>query len=65
MPSATFSQFQTEDQLHLEASPVFLPGESQGRGSLVGRCLWGRTVSDTTEATEQQQQEGLSFFLFC
>ena len=25
-------------------------GESQGRGSLVG-CLWGRTESDTTEAT--------------
>ena len=31
--------------------PVFLPGESQGRGSLVGCCLWGRTESDTTEAT--------------
>ena len=30
---------------------VFLPGESQGRGSLVGCCLWGRTESDTTEAT--------------
>ena len=31
--------------------PVFLPGESQGRGSLVGCCLWGRTESDMTEAT--------------
>ena len=31
--------------------PVFLPGESQGRGSLVGGRLWGRTESDTTEAT--------------
>ena len=31
--------------------PVFLPGESQGRGSLVGCCLWDRTESDTTEAT--------------
>ena len=32
---------------------VFLPGESQGRWSLVGRgChLWGCTESDTTEAT--------------
>ena len=30
---------------------VFLPGESQGRGSLVGCCLWGRTESDTTEVT--------------
>ena len=29
----------------------FLPGESQGRGSLVGFRLWGRTESDTTEAT--------------
>ena len=27
--------------------PVFLPGESQGRGSLVGCRLWGRTESDT------------------
>ena len=30
-------------------TPVFLPGESQGRGSLVGCCLWGHTESDTTE----------------
>ena len=30
---------------------MFLPGESQGRGSLVGCRLWGRTESDTTEAT--------------
>ena len=29
----------------------FLPGESQGQGSLVGCRLWGRTESDTTEAT--------------
>ena len=26
-------------------------GESQGRGSLVGCHLWGRTESDTTEVT--------------
>ena len=32
-------------------TPVFLPGESQGQGSLVGFRLWGRTESDTTEAT--------------
>ena len=31
--------------------PVFLPGESQGQGSLVGCCLWGHTESDTTEVT--------------
>ena len=30
---------------------VFLPGECQGWGSLVGRCIWGRTESDTTEVT--------------
>ena len=28
---------------------VFLPGESQGQGSLVGCRLWGLTESDTTE----------------
>ena len=33
-----------------------LPGESQGRGSLVGCRPWGRTEPDTTEATQQQQQ---------
>ena len=32
-------------------TPVFLPGESQGRGSLMGCHLWGRTESDTTEVT--------------
>ena len=32
-------------------TPVFLPGESQGRGRLVGCRLWGRTESDKTEAT--------------
>ena len=32
---------------------MFLPGESQGRGSLVGCRLWGRTESDTTEVTWQ------------
>ena len=36
-------------------TPVFLPGESQGRGSLVGCRLWGHTESDTTEVTYQQQ----------
>ena len=40
-----------------QPSPVFLPGESQGRWSLVGCCLWGRTESDTTDATQQQQQQ--------
>ena len=35
-------------------TPVFLPGESQGRGSLAGCRLQGRTESDTTEVTWQQ-----------
>ena len=34
-----------------QRTPVFLPGESQGWGSLVGCHLWGRTELDTTEAT--------------
>ena len=29
----------------------YFPGESQGRGSLVGCPLWGHTESDTTEVT--------------
>ena len=40
-----------------QRTPVFLPGGSQGRGSLVGCRLWGRTESDTTDATQQQQQQ--------
>ena len=34
-----------------QPTPVFLPGESQGRQGLVGCRLWGHTESDTTEAT--------------
>ena len=37
--------------LEKEPTPVFLPGESQGRGSLMGCRLWGRTELDTTEVT--------------
>ena len=33
---------------------MFLPGESQGRGSLVGCHLWGRTESDITEVKGMQ-----------
>ena len=32
-------------------TPVFLPGESQGQGCLVGGRLWGHTESDMTEVT--------------
>ena len=34
-----------------QPTPVFLPRESKGWGRLVGCRLWGRTESDTTEAT--------------
>ena len=34
-----------------QPTPVFLPGDSQGQGNLVGCRLWGCTESDTTEAT--------------
>ena len=35
---------------------MFLPGESQGRGSVVGCCLWGHTELDTTVATYRQHK---------
>ena len=41
----TFMQWRRKWQ----PTPVFLPGESQGRGSLVGCCLWGHTEWDMTE----------------
>ena len=47
LPLFTFMHWRRKWQ----PTPVFLPGESQGRGSLVGCCLWGRTESDTTEVT--------------
>ena len=40
-----------------QPTPVFLPGEFQGWGSLVACHLWGRTELDTTEAMQQQQQQ--------
>ena len=40
-----------------QPTPVFLPRESQGWGSLVGCHLRGCTESDTTEVTQQQQQQ--------
>ena len=43
----TFTQWRRKWQ----PTPGFLPGESKGRQSLVGCRLWGRTESDTTEAT--------------
>ena len=39
-----------------QPAPVLSPGGIPGTGSLVGCSAWGRTESDTTEATQQQQQ---------
>ena len=36
-----------------QPTPVFLPGESQGCGSLVGCFLWGRTESSGGAGTLQ------------
>ena len=48
-----------------QPTAVFLPGESQGRGRLVGCRLWGCTESDMTEVTYQQQvMAGLTAYLF-
>ena len=43
----TFHVHALEKEMATHSS--FLPGESQGRGSLVGCHLWGHTESDTTE----------------
>ena len=47
-----------------QPTPVFLPGESQGRGSLVGYRLWGRTVrhdwSDLAAAAAVQLQNPIA-----
>ena len=39
-----------------QPTPVFLPGDSHGRRSLLGCHLWGCTESDPTDVTQQQQQ---------
>ena len=39
----------TELEKEMAPTAVFLPGESQGRRSLVGCSSWGREESDTTE----------------
>ena len=49
----TFMHWRRKWQL----TPLFLPGESQGWGSLAGCRLFGCTESETTEATQQQQQQ--------
>ena len=42
-----------------QPTPVFLPGESQGRGSLVGCHLRGRAELDTTEETCSSSRSSL------
>ena len=44
-----------------QPTPAFLPGESQGRGSLVGCHLWGCTESDMTEVTQHTRKIGEDF----
>ena len=46
-----------------QPTPVFLPGVSQGRGSLVGCRLWGHIESDTTEETAAAWYRSKSFKL--
>ena len=57
---AVFRHVATPSRLRLEfpreTASSEVPGESQGQGSLVGCRLWGRTESDMTEVTQQQQQ---------
>ena len=38
-----------------QPTPMFLPGESQGRGGMVDCHRWGCTESDTTDVTYQSQ----------
>ena len=51
-----------------QATPIFLPGESHGQGSLVGYCPWGCKELDTTEATKCSHALNLTisllFFMF-
>ena len=45
----TFHFHALEEEMATHSS--VLPGESQGRGSLVGCRLWGRSESDMTDVT--------------
>ena len=46
-------------------TPVLLPGESQGRGSLVGCRLWGRIELDMTEQLSSSSSLSLVKFHHC
>ena len=51
-----------EVEKEMATHPVFLPGESQGQGSLVGYRLWGRPVghngSDLAAAAARKKKKG-------
>ena len=47
-----------------QPTPVFLPGESQGRGSLVGCHLWDRTESDMTERPSSSSSSSTFITMF-
>ena len=57
-----FVVLESEWRRKWQPTPVFLPAESQGRGSLAGCRLWGHTESDTAKAAQQQQQQNLILF---
>ena len=40
----------------MQPTPVFLPGESQGRGSPVGCCLWGHTEVNNLPAMQETKK---------
>ena len=40
-----------------QPTPVFLPGKSHGRRSLVGYCPWGRKESDTTKRRKERKED--------
>ena len=45
-------------------TPIFLPGKSHGRRSLVGWSPWGCTELDMTEVTQQQQQQPRKVYIY-
>jgi len=47
----TFTFCFHEMEKEMAITPVLLPGESQGRRSLLGCHLWGHTESEMTEVT--------------
>ena len=51
LSSFTFTFYFHALEKEMATHSSVLVGESQGRGSLVGCRLWGRTESDTTEVT--------------